>query len=349
MDTLKNECFVYQRQSDDDYKKLGLSKETVELWEDGLRTDFETNEFEWWYFDCELEDTSKIVITFFTKSYVIPTKGLAPFIRFNYSKPDGTEVARTLNFKAGDFSADKNSCDVKIGNNIFKGDLKNYNIHIEFEDYSFDIKLKNNFTAWRPHTGHYNFGTDYLAWVVPVPQGEVLAEIRENGQVKNLKGHGYHDHNWGKVPMRDLIHHWYWGRAQVGPYLIIASCLYGEKQYEYQFTNTFFIGRDGKILADNGENSTLKISDVVVEPETNKPVPNKLVFEYKDEQQNYRLTLERKRDILHQPFHDEKGGAYLRFAGNALLEVKNQNETSSYNETAIWEEMYFGLSINTDK
>jgi hypothetical protein len=30
-------------------------------------------------------------------------------------------------------------------------------------------------------------------------------------------GSGYHDHNWGHVPMRTLIHHWYWARAKTGP------------------------------------------------------------------------------------------------------------------------------------
>jgi hypothetical protein len=26
-------------------------------------------------------------------------------------------------------------------------------------------------------------------------------------------GSGYHDHNWGDVPMQTLMHHWYWARA----------------------------------------------------------------------------------------------------------------------------------------
>ena len=48
--------------------------------------------------------------------------------------------------------------------------------------------------------------------------------------IKELNGHGYHDHNWGETPMNNIIHHWYWGRAQVGQYLIITSTLYGEQQ-----------------------------------------------------------------------------------------------------------------------
>ena len=326
----------------ENYEEFGLLKERVELWEDGLRTDYTTNAFEWWYFDCELEDGSKIAMTYLTKSYTVPEKGLAPFIRFNYSKTDGSEIARTLTFKAEEFSASKEKCDVKIGNNTFRGDLKLYNIHIEFEDFSCDIKLENEFESWRPGTGYYKFGSDYLAWMVATPQGSVKAKIKEGNNIKELNGHGYHDHNWGETPMNNIIHHWYWGRAQVGPYLIITSTLYGEQQLDYENVNTFFIGKDGEILAYEGKNTQYTISGVVIEPETQKPVPNKILVEYKDDIQKYSLTLERKRDILHQRFHDENNGAYLRFAGNAELKASNKEETKVYNETAIWEMMYFG-------
>lgn len=339
------ESMVYMKKKDSDYEEIGIARDNIELWEDGLRTDYNTSEYEWWYFDCELEDGSKMAITYFTKPYTNSPKALEPFIRFNYSKADGTEVARTLNFKAEEFSAAKEKCDVKIGKNTFIGDLKDYTIHVEFEDYSFDISLKNDFKAWRPETGHFNFGTDYLAWLVPVPQGVVTAKITEAGNTKTVTGHGYHDHDWGMAPMREMIHHWYWGRAQVGPYLIITSCLYGEKHLNYESVGTFFAGKAGEILAKNGENMTLTISDIVTEPETEKPVPNTLLFEYKDSEQNYQLKLERKRDILHQRFHDEKNGAYLRFSGNSTLKVENKLETASYEKTAIWEEMYFGIPV----
>lgn len=38
---------------DDDfhYNKLGLTRNKVELWEDGMRTDGSRGTYEWWYFD----------------------------------------------------------------------------------------------------------------------------------------------------------------------------------------------------------------------------------------------------------------------------------------------------------
>ena len=55
---------------DDDlhYKKLGLKKDTVELWEDGMRTDGSKGTYEWWYFDSHYPDGTILVIFFYSKS-----------------------------------------------------------------------------------------------------------------------------------------------------------------------------------------------------------------------------------------------------------------------------------------
>ena len=39
--------------------------DTVQLWEDGARTDDSKNQFEWWYFDAELDDGSLVVAYFY--------------------------------------------------------------------------------------------------------------------------------------------------------------------------------------------------------------------------------------------------------------------------------------------
>jgi hypothetical protein len=51
------------------YGRLGLARDQTAVWEDGMRTDGSKNTFEWWYFDLELDDGSKLVISFFTKPF----------------------------------------------------------------------------------------------------------------------------------------------------------------------------------------------------------------------------------------------------------------------------------------
>ena len=52
---------------DDDlhYEKMGLKKDVVEEWEDGMHTDGSKGTYEWWYFDSHYPDCTKLVIFFF--------------------------------------------------------------------------------------------------------------------------------------------------------------------------------------------------------------------------------------------------------------------------------------------
>ena len=64
--------------SDEHYRRLGVSKDHIELWEDGMRTDGGKGTYEWWYFDAYLNDGSKLAITFRTKPIIDVGKALEP-------------------------------------------------------------------------------------------------------------------------------------------------------------------------------------------------------------------------------------------------------------------------------
>jgi hypothetical protein len=49
--------------SDQHYRRLGVSRDRIELWKDGMRTDGGKGTYEWWYFDAYLNDGSKLAIT----------------------------------------------------------------------------------------------------------------------------------------------------------------------------------------------------------------------------------------------------------------------------------------------
>ena len=67
--------------SDEHYRRLGVSKDHIELWEDGMRTDGGKGTYEWWYFDAYLNDGSKLAITFRTKPIIDVEKTLDPSYR----------------------------------------------------------------------------------------------------------------------------------------------------------------------------------------------------------------------------------------------------------------------------
>ena len=90
--------------SDADYKRLGLSKDSVAPWEDGARTDGGRGTFEWWYFDAHLDDGAALVVMFMNKDVTEPQKPLDPLVRINLDLPGGRSLQKTQHYAPEDYS-----------------------------------------------------------------------------------------------------------------------------------------------------------------------------------------------------------------------------------------------------
>ena len=135
-------------------------------------------------------------------------------------------VIKKLNFlKKKQISISKNQCDLKYGENIFKGNLDEYKIKInpdDFDGFGFDITLKSNIPSYRPQDGVISAGDDYFAWLAAVPNGTVDGTMTLGDKSIIINGDGYHDHNWGNIPLQRLFDDWTWFRGTVGDYTIIG-------------------------------------------------------------------------------------------------------------------------------
>ena len=67
----------------EDYERFGIRPEEIQPWEDGRRTDGFPGDYEWWYFDANLEDGAKLVVVFQTKELAEINKPLTPTIRID--------------------------------------------------------------------------------------------------------------------------------------------------------------------------------------------------------------------------------------------------------------------------
>ena len=349
--------------TEDHYRRSGLNKDHIELWEDGMRTDAGKGTYEWWYCDVYLNDGSKLAITFRTKPVVDVPKGLDPWIDFNLERADGTSVIQHLHFKPEQFTASRETCDVVMGPNTFKGDLHTYSIHVEAEGIVVDVSLTGTTQAWRPETGCLFFGEHeeyYFAWLPSVPDGDAQVSITaDGGNPQHYTGIGYHDHNWGNVSMPKLMHDWYWARGKIANYTLIVAYVTAEQGYGYKSFPLFMLARDGKVIADDSTKVRFNLREVVMEPDTKKPVANKVSYEYVDGVERYILTFTRKKDLMHYKFLDELhgikallarlvrfNGAYLRFTGELSFEHYQSNElVETYHDEAMWELMYLGHLI----
>ncbi len=345
--------------TDEDYARIGVEPGAIKPWEDGMRTDGSPGTYEWWYFDAHLDDGTKLVVVFLTKEMTDLKKPLRPSIRIDLTLPDGTSVRKLAGFAAETFSASTETCEVRIGDNTFAGDLHTYTIHARVEEIEVDVTLTGQVPAWRPETGYFLFGEEgqqYFAWLPSVPQGRVEATYRVGGDSRTAAGVGYHDHNWGNAPMPKLMHHWYWARGAAGPYSVIASYITAEKRYGYQALPVFMLARDGELIADNGGKVSFEELDRFTDPATGKPVGNVTRYTYTDGDERYVVTFTRHSDLAADKFIDAlKGlkkaaatlarfdGAYLRFAGELRIDHhQGERLVESHTDDALWELMYFG-------
>ena len=349
---------------DDDthYKSMGLTRNVIEVWEDGMRTDGSKGTYEWWYFDNHYPDGTILVIFFFSKSPIAVDGPIKPTTTMELTLPDGTKYSEEVEVKIEDSFYATDKCDVKIGKSHCSGDLKHYDVVFAGERMQAKVSLDGTIPAWRSQSGSIFFGDKeeyYFAWLPAIPEGKSVADITYEGGNLHLEGSGYHDHNWGNLSMLKLMHHWYWGRAKIGDYKVISSWITGEKKYGYKEFDVFMLAKGDKILGDNS-NHTLKFvpTDEYIDAHTGKPVYAKVIYEYETpEGENYRITYARKSDIAKQNFIDLLPGivrlgakligfegSYLRFEGSATVERLENGEVveTATEDSAVWELMYFG-------
>ncbi len=327
------------------YERLGLKKGVIEPREDGLRTNAGEGSFEWWYLDTHLDDGSKMVITFYTKPpNVSASRPLMPFVSFLLDRPDGTHVERGFLAPPEAFAASSAGCDVRIGNNTFKGDLKRYTIHVEIDDIVADVELTSEVPSFRPATGHVFFGEkedQFVAWFPAVPQGSAKVELSIAGVRQTFAATAYHDHNWGNTSLRKIIDHWYWARARVGDYTIIGLMFMGGKNFGSGIITSFMLAKAGEILVDDQNKLTFTTRGRSVNEETGVPYDDNLIYEQSVGDDRYGVTFSRTRDLYTMNFGPV--GAYIRFGGTASLERHRHGElVESGSAPAIWELLHFG-------
>lgn len=202
-----------------------------------------------------------------------------------------------------------------------------------------------------------------FAWLPSVPNGLASVRYRIGNEEHRAGGSGYHDHNWGDVPMQTLMHNWYWARASVGPYSIIASHITATPAYGYETQIVYMLARVGKIIADDDAKVTFERDRVAIDGKTGKPVADVTRYIYRNAGTRYVVSFKREKTILQAILTDRApfpkriiarlvgfDGAYHRFAGKVTIErLEGDARVERFDGHAIWELMYFGRSRPQDK
>ncbi len=345
------------------YEKEGMKK-VPEVWEDGQRTPLDRRHFEWWYFDAELDDGSVLVIIFGPKPFFDTHFPIYPMVVVEYTDPTGKHIQEFYFEKKWkkNYSSSKAKCEVRIKDNYFIGDLKNYQIKASTKSIEADIKLENFVTAWRPGNGFLYFKKDeidkekYFAWLPSVPYGKVTGTLTVNGLKKEIKGFGYHDHNWGNADPSSLFNHWYWSRSHIGDYILLACDLVAGKDYHYEKMPYLLLLDKKGVITEDVSKLAITHQKPEIHPKTKKIISKALEFKYIDEKLKFTLTLERKKDLVLQKltlfnsphlFFNQigKNPWYHRILGDSKLVIEKDGKKEQFESTVVYELMYYGKNI----
>jgi hypothetical protein len=358
-DTMKKKAFLAK---DDEYfKKLGISKKPA-AWEDGIRTTGGEGTFEWWYFDAEYSNGTKVVVMFYTKNK-LDVRGVSnPTASIDITLPDGKKITKEFSEGQGQkIRASKEQCDVKIGQSSIQYVEGKYSVQFIDGDVEYTCTMEPNISMWRPATGYTFFGEQqeyHFSWFVAQPSATVRATLKAGGQTLTLEGSGYHDHNWGNIDMNVIFNHWYWCRASIGPYTIIASDCIAEKEYDYTAVPSFILAKGGVIVEDNEEKVSITRLDTEYHPVTGKFIDNHLIFSCRaTDEAHYQIEFIRDHDIAAVNLLEHSGlspseiskaradglnPTYVRCIGNAKLTVEKNGTKEVFTNEALWEQMFFG-------
>lgn len=168
---------------------------------------------EWWYFDATF--TNKYSLHIGIRTFSKKNKGMvSPFLEI-YKEGKLVEKAA----KRFQFSKFRTSSDlpfVKLsGKTIIEFDKQRfkekgewvYNINLELENHKVNLEFIGA-------TQGFKYETKAESWTVALPKATVSGDITVNGKKMNVKGIGYHDHNWNYSLLTPLNYGkgWYWGK-----------------------------------------------------------------------------------------------------------------------------------------
>lgn len=232
----------------EDFQKLGINPNKVEIWEDGIRNSDAPGNNEVWYFDANFDDGSKVIIGFRPCTATgMAEKGFSPNLNLDITRPDGTTTQEFAFASVEDSFMSKEKCDVHFGKDWCTGDFKDYDIHIESTaTLGCDLHYHALTEPFRQGTSEIALGDndEYFYTDLCVPKCEVTGTLSYDGKIVEVHGQGYHDHQWMNISPFEAFHHWLWGRMYTEKYIVYIYDFVCSERFE--FTKVPFF-----IVADN--------------------------------------------------------------------------------------------------
>ena len=198
--------------------------EGIELKDDAFHGTHKYFSMEWWYFDAILNDDYALHAGF--KVYSIRNVGVVyPIIEIYKGRELIVRILKPYLLES--LSASASYPSVKIdGQSIIEFEREEFNTSGRWK-YTVSVNINNqgvNLTFIGTTTGWKYTILGREEWAVILPKADVSGTITIDGEIINVTGRGYHDHNWNfTIGTKVREWGWYWGRLTGETYSLLFA------------------------------------------------------------------------------------------------------------------------------
>jgi predicted secreted hydrolase len=224
--------------------------------DDALHIDMEKKGTrEWWYFDARLDNGYTVVGFFRAKHERSGETG----VEITIYKPNGEKIQNVIDYLHSDLRASQDIPDVQIGRNYIKVDYSNkelptYEIFLDEGEYGLHLKYTATVKGWKPGKGYIEFGkANQFGWVIALPRADVEGTIKINNETIQVKGIGYHDHNWLNFNFAMIIDYWYWGRIYSENFTVVFAYIKCNKRMDNYPIQVLMLAKNESVFLSSGE------------------------------------------------------------------------------------------------
>ncbi|MYF07398.1 MAG: hypothetical protein F4092_02935 [Rhodospirillaceae bacterium] len=254
-----------------------------QAWADALRLDparFAPGQFEWWYADGHLSNGVTFVASWHLE---IDEAGvLQPYVTVNFATKDEVLLDRKIRFQAAQARFGRERCDVAIGKHFIRSldGLNRYELFVDPEingGYGLHLELDRTVPSYSPGPDDgSNPPGPYVRWVCAVPNGALKGTVTVGRVTQEVTGSGYHDHNWGNVPMSVLVRDWHWARGEAEGYTAVAAAVRFNNGVDAR--NVYVADRKGVVVAALGPAVGFRELATAAQPDTGKTIGSDILF-----------------------------------------------------------------------
>ena len=289
--------------------------------DDGLHMD-KKGMYEWWYFDAHLDNGYTIVVFFHASN---PNPGLEgkTGMEIVLVRPDGVRVQKFIPYNKSQFAAVRDRPEVTIGNNTLRveqrdGELPIYEIDVKENGLGCHLTYKAEVNGWKPGTGLSHFGDlGFFGWVIPFARASVEGTITDGDKTIQVKGIGYHDHNWLNFPFQQIIQYWMWGRIYSENFTVAYAFIQCNEKVDNHKVKVLMLADGKEVVLSTGEFDFLK-ADFEYNPKAKYQFPKQITIHVPGA---LKATLKVNR-ILEAQDMLENFNPVLRFLAKNILRIK---------------------------